>query len=263
MNNGWISIHRKILDDEEWLSEPFTRSQAWIDVLLIANHKSNSFYVRGNLINVSRGQFAYGETELAKRWKWSRDKVRRFLHVLETRQQIIQQKSRVLSIYTVVNYEMYQQNNTTDETTEKQQKNINNNNIYTNIPKGILGSEAPVRPDKRNPDIQEGVALLRELGGGSVVKETLNRYALKRLFLVHGKEKVLRVLEYAWKLHGHEYAPQIYSYMDLEKKWEMLKTYAQKQKAANPPLQENQIYTKIVGTEVVRFKIIQGKEVRL
>jgi hypothetical protein len=142
-NNGWIKLHRQIVDDELWFSEPFTRAQAWIDILLIANHKKRSFYVRGNKINVDRGQFAYGEEALALRWKWSRNKVRRYLDELETIQQIGQQKNRVLSIYTVLNYNRYQSDDTTKGTTERQQtiqqKDINKN-IYKNVENSIPNS---------------------------------------------------------------------------------------------------------------------------
>lgn len=77
--------------------------------------------VRWNIINVKRWQNWYSEDTLAKRWKWSRDKVRRFLNYLETIQQIAQQKSKIKSIITIINYEKYQWNDTTDNTTDKQQ----------------------------------------------------------------------------------------------------------------------------------------------
>jgi len=80
---------------------------------------------------------ARGENDLSVRRKWSRDKTRKFLNELEKEQQIIQHKSRILSIYTIVNYEKYQTTDqTTDQTTEKQQtrqqKNINKNDKNEN-----------------------------------------------------------------------------------------------------------------------------------
>lgn len=115
---GWIKIHRKILDGKEWFSEPFSRSQAWIDILLVANHTEKMIYVRGNKVVVSRGQFAFSEQTLSKRWTWSRGKVRRFINDLEMRQQIVQQKNNVITIYTVIKYEDYQSNDTTHGTAD-------------------------------------------------------------------------------------------------------------------------------------------------
>jgi hypothetical protein len=122
MNNGWIKLHRKIFDNELWFSEPFTRAQAWIDLFANANHKDGSVNIRGNIIKVERGQTAWSELTMAKRWRWSRMKVRRFLRQLESDMQVRQQKLyKLTSITTILNYDTYQ-NETSDNTTERQQK---------------------------------------------------------------------------------------------------------------------------------------------
>jgi len=127
--NGWIKLHRQIASNGLWNSEPFTKGQAWIDLLLFANHKDNSFWIRGVEIPVKRGQLGWSEVTMAQRWTWSRNKVRRFLKLLETKQQIEQQKlAKLTTIITIVNYEQYQ-GETTDDTTERQQKD---NRRYTN-----------------------------------------------------------------------------------------------------------------------------------
>lgn len=139
-DRGWITIHRKIQDWELYFSEPFTRTQAWIDLLILANHAPKTINVRGNLIRVKRGQLAWSEETLSKRWKWSRNRVRRFLFWLKTAQQIDQEKSAVLSKIIILNYDEYQRRDTTDETTERQQtkqqtdtnNNVNNENNVNN-----------------------------------------------------------------------------------------------------------------------------------
>lgn len=30
---GWVSIHRQLCENDLWLSEPFTRGQAWVDMI--------------------------------------------------------------------------------------------------------------------------------------------------------------------------------------------------------------------------------------
>lgn len=70
--DGWIKISRKLATDERlWLSEPFTKGQAWIDLLLMASWKTSNGFKAGTV---------YTSTySLADRWGWSRGKVRRFL----------------------------------------------------------------------------------------------------------------------------------------------------------------------------------------
>ena len=108
MHRGYISLWRKIEDNEFWLAEPFTKAQAWIDLVMLATHKKKSFFIRAIEIKLTRGQLGRSELSLGKRWKWSRNKVRRFLKVLETKQQIEQRKTSVTSIITILNYDEYQ-----------------------------------------------------------------------------------------------------------------------------------------------------------
>lgn len=131
---GWVRLHRKISDNSLWFLEPFTRAQAWIDLFLNANHTEGIVSIRGNIIHLKRGQLAWSELTMAKRWTWSKNRVRRFLKLLETEQQIIQRKDRyITTIITILNYEKHQ-NDTTDGTAERQQKdsrryiNKNDNN---------------------------------------------------------------------------------------------------------------------------------------
>jgi len=121
-----FAISRKLFDNPIWYHETFTRGQAWVDIIGNANYKENEFMVRGNLVKIKRGQLGWSELTMAKRWKWSRNKVRRFLSMLEMKQQIKQQKTNITTIITILNYENYQfQINGTiqqNDTAERQQK---------------------------------------------------------------------------------------------------------------------------------------------
>lgn len=107
--SGWIKIHRKITDNPLYFSEQFNRSMAWIDLLLLANYADNYFFKRGVRIDVKAGQVGYDLDSLAKRWKWSRGKVERFLKMLENDGQIVRQKNNVTTLISIVNYKEYQQ----------------------------------------------------------------------------------------------------------------------------------------------------------
>ncbi|WP_051409185.1 hypothetical protein [Syntrophorhabdus aromaticivorans] len=123
-NKGWIKLYRAIADTEFWLSEPFTRSQAWVDLLLLANHKTGHIRKRGILVAVERGQVGCSEDMLAKRWKWSRGKVRRFLAELISLSRItrsisektVLKNTSVSSLIYILNYDKYQANGTEDST---------------------------------------------------------------------------------------------------------------------------------------------------
>lgn len=118
-----------------WLSEPFTRGQAWVDLIGLATHENQYFYVRGVKVELIRGQVGWSEPKLSERWKWSRTKLRKFLKDLEKEQQIIQHKDNITQVVTIVNYEIYQekvqqtiQQKDSKKTAEEQQKDVYKNN---------------------------------------------------------------------------------------------------------------------------------------
>jgi hypothetical protein len=112
-----------------WLAEPFTYGQAWVDLFMNANYQDGSFFIRGQEVIVKRGQLGWSELTLAKRWQWSRGKVRRYIGMLVARQMVVQQTSKLTSIITICNYDEFQtgdpidkpSDGTTDGTTDEQQ----------------------------------------------------------------------------------------------------------------------------------------------
>ena len=127
---GWVSIHRRLAISDLWLSEPFTRGQAWVDLIMLANHEEGFIRVRGIKVTVKCGQIGWSEVKLSERWRWSRTKTRHFLKELENVQQIEQQKGNVSLLISIVNYELYQKKDSkkdTKKTAEVQQKDTNNN----------------------------------------------------------------------------------------------------------------------------------------
>jgi len=139
IEKGWISLYRKLQDNPLWTCERFTRGQAWVDLLLLANHEYSFFYKRSIKIEVQRGQVGRSEVELADRWKWSRTKVRNFLKDLENEQQIKQHKNGVQLLVTILNYEKFQDTKTAKRTAGEQQKNskstvgVQQENTYNNV----------------------------------------------------------------------------------------------------------------------------------
>ena len=112
VDNGWIKLHRNSFNNKLYFSEPFTRWQAWCDLVLLANHKDGLFSIRGVMVKVKRGQVGHGIETISKRWKWSRGKVERFMRFLEddSIKQIERQKNNVTTLISIVNYEKYQAN---------------------------------------------------------------------------------------------------------------------------------------------------------
>jgi DNA replication protein DnaD len=120
---GWVKLYRKIVDNPLWTSEPFTKGQAWVDLLAMANHKDNKMFINGQWIEVKCGQLHTSELKLAARWKWSKNKVTRFLDVLKMDGMLLKNSTTGGTTngttLTLVNYGFYQGGETTNETTNE------------------------------------------------------------------------------------------------------------------------------------------------
>ncbi len=123
MYRGYVKLWRKLQSTSLWKQEKFTRGQAWVDLILLANHKPGYIRIRGVKVEIKRGQLAHSELTLAKRWKWSRGKVRRFLKELASNpiHQIEQQKNNLTSLISIINYDQYQGSDTPNGTTNGHQ----------------------------------------------------------------------------------------------------------------------------------------------
>lgn len=120
---GWVLLHRQITDNAIWKDKPFARGQAFIDLVLLANHTSNVIWKRGIKVTLKRGEVGWSQIELAERWGWSRGTVVRFLKFLKTEQMIeletVQQNKKLTTVISITNYDRYQLPGATDDATER------------------------------------------------------------------------------------------------------------------------------------------------
>ena len=144
MSKGWISIHRKLQECWIWNGEPFTRGQAWVDILLSATHDDYKKRIGNSLVTIHSGQLHTSILKLSQRWQWSEKKVRRFLELLESDEMIAYEGNAHGTTLTIVNYGFYQGEGRTVDRAEDEQatkqgtnrqptyNNINNNNNKNN-----------------------------------------------------------------------------------------------------------------------------------
>lgn len=138
---GYIKLYRSLLADDLWNDdEPFSKRDAFIDLLLRTNHKHNSVYGRP----VSRGQHWTSINKLATRWHWDKRKVRRTLDLFQLDGKITYESTKQGVMITIVNYSKWQgvvvdnttnatsnttTSNTTSATTNATQTIMNKNDI--------------------------------------------------------------------------------------------------------------------------------------
>ena len=106
---GWIKLERDIVYSDIWdTGEPFSKGQAWIDLLLMANFKDEEMYIGYDSITVKRGSMITNMRELCERWHWSMHKLLNFLGFLEREKMIVKKGNAKGTLITVVKYNDYQ-----------------------------------------------------------------------------------------------------------------------------------------------------------
>jgi len=142
---GWVLIHRKICDHPFYKERRvFSRSEAWLDLIFLANHTDHKFLLGTEVIEAKRGEVITSEVKLSERWRWSRTKVRDFIALLEREQMVIKKATNRKTSLLLVNYEPYQKPETANHTAKKHQKNIKK--TQSNNDKEIIKNEKEKTP---------------------------------------------------------------------------------------------------------------------
>lgn len=190
---GWICVHRKIQDCWLWDDdEPFSKGQAWIDLLLLANHEDKKTLFDGELIVVKRGQRITSVRKLADRWHWGKDKTLNFLRVLEQEEMIVRNADSRKTLITIVNYGVYQDVKDTKQTVSRQSadseqtvsrhspatNNNDNNDNNDNNENNIYVTPKPKRRFVR-PTLEEVQAYCQQRGNNVDAERFCDFYEMK------------------------------------------------------------------------------------
>ena len=86
----------------------FTKYEAWIDLLIIVNHKDKKVFTGSDTTICKRGQTITSQMKLMTRWGWSKSKLIKFLKVLKKESMIDFKSTTKKTTITVINYIDYQ-----------------------------------------------------------------------------------------------------------------------------------------------------------
>lgn len=128
MNNGWIKLHRRLLENPA-INRPAYIS-LWVILLLKANHKVHKFMWNNDVIYIKEGQLLTGRKELSALSGIPESTIEDILKSLESQQQIRQEKTTKYRVITILNWDKYQGSDKESDnkaTTKQQQTDTNKN----------------------------------------------------------------------------------------------------------------------------------------
>ena len=129
---GWIKIHRKIINHWIWANPDYVK--AWITIILTVNHDDSKVLIHGEVISCNRGQSILSLQNWAKLFgrKWTIQKVRTFFNLLQVDKMICTEGLRKTTRLTVCNYDSYQDEQHTNNTQTTHKQHTDNTQITTN-----------------------------------------------------------------------------------------------------------------------------------
>jgi hypothetical protein len=234
---GYVKFYRSTQDHWLWQDKPFSKGQAWADLMLSANHAPAKFDIKGQLVRLNRGDQARSQLTLSKAWGWSRGKVERFLVRLEEEGMIIYKTSQLTTVISICNYSEFQDLYTGSEATNEQQTN---NRQGTNKKNKRIIKNVELEPARSYPQ-EEVIALyikqrLQDQKKLINEKPDLKKWALDvvELMDINKTKDYQHVIElFDWANNHNFWGNKILSPSGLNKHFKML----EKQRTQRPYLQ--------------------------
>lgn len=118
-SKGWIRTDRTIRDSWVWKDKPFSKGQAWMDLLLRVNHERRTTMINGSVIQIEAGSMITSFKQLANDWGWNVKTVRSFIGSLEGDQMVTTERTARWTSLTIVNWAKFQNVGSTERTTER------------------------------------------------------------------------------------------------------------------------------------------------
>jgi len=110
--NNYFIVNRSIVKHWVWDDKPFSKGQAWIDMIRMANSQDKKIPYKGELVVVKRGSFITSLAKLSEKWGWSINKTRLFITHLKNDEMLVSIKVSIKDNkkhrYILTNYEDFQ-----------------------------------------------------------------------------------------------------------------------------------------------------------
>ena len=118
MKKGFIPLWRDLANHWLWKSEePFDNRSAWVDLLMMVNHEEAKIQVGMKLVTIHPGEKWTSIRQLSERWHWSKNRVKRFINLLESDYMITVKTTTNGTLLTIVNYDNFRLSRDTNEHT--------------------------------------------------------------------------------------------------------------------------------------------------
>jgi len=156
-NNGWVKLHRKIIENPIFLNSELL--QLFLYCILKAGHKEKEIIFNGKMKKLEIGSFITGGESLSKELKQNQSSTWSRLKLLKNLGYISLKSTNKFTVVSVLKYDLYQdkelekdkpdtnkiQTKYKPDTTNKNEKNIKNTHTCEFFEKKFFGENKQVR----------------------------------------------------------------------------------------------------------------------
>jgi len=209
MDNGWVKLHRRLLNNKEIMRSD-SAFKLFVTLLLLVDKRT--------------GQWAGGRFQLAEMTSMHESKIYRTLIKLKNLQICTLEPNNKYTTISILNWHKYQENRTADRTTIEQQAEHSNKKNTTRIKNIYNKNENQII--QIHPEVKEIIGHYMEVYGiKTLSKQTENIRAARDLLQDYGLDKVLKAIDMAHEASGQEYAPMIGNLSKLKEKYSDLRLW--------------------------------------
>ena len=217
MGNGFIKLHRKIIESSVWEKPDILK--VWLWCLIKATHTNQEFPFNGKDIKLTKGEFITGREKACKELKISPQTYRTAITYLKSTSRITTKSTNQFTLISILKWNDYQEKSTSKTTNE-----LTNQQPATNQPlttyKKVKNDKNDIIAGKPAREIEPIINLFKELNPSyaGLYKNKTERGAAERLTKLHsfeGVEKLIKDLIY-WR--SAPFCPVITKPTELENK---------------------------------------------
>ena len=151
MAEGWVKLHRCLLDKAIWKSSKAEQKAVLITILLLANHKDNEWEWQGKKYTCKPGQFITSLQSLAEVSGTSIQVIRTSLLRFEKYEFLTNESTKTGRLITVVNWGIYQSKD--EEANKATNKDLTNSQQTTNKDLTTNNNDNNEKNDKKTNNI--------------------------------------------------------------------------------------------------------------
>lgn len=195
---GWVAIHRQLQNNWLWSDKPFAYGQAWVDMIMMANHEEKTILFEGEVLTIQRGMFHTSILKLSEKYGWNRKKTTKFINLLENQKMVTTKRTTHGTTISIENYDVYQELGTTNGAIKRDNRDTNegkplptnnNENNYNNEKGNIYTAK-----NQSSDEIEEFFERLWKMYPNKKGKGDISKTSKQKLFKL-GEDKAVRGIE--------------------------------------------------------------------